>query len=359
MRYVLVFASLLALASVASPQGKAGGDDDKVDLNLQGMDLDRVVQLVSDELKVRFMYDDKILKRKVNLISPVEIPRDRLFSVFVTILEMHGFTTVKSGPEGAEVWKIVPFTQPLVNPANKGSLPTVEISRADILPPGEELATLIIPLTNCDARSAFIAIQGMAGDPRMVQAIEPTNVVIVTDTGSNLRRIAEVARLMDRPQPVVGDPSVGIEVCVVEADAAAAMGKADPPALLAGGGRLLCQWSGRLLDGRTADVQANAQSQGKKDAGTIMLRLAVTPYLPGRPIEPAVEGKTPSHAPRPSEGEVALSIELKVIVRSDETSADATDTATLAGKQGEWIVWSTQSAAEKGKVRVLFAKAAR
>ncbi len=358
MRYVLIFASLLAFAAVAWPQGEADGGD-KVTLNFQDMDLDRVVNLVSDELKIRFLYDYKILKHKVNFISPVEIPRDRLFSVFVTILEMQGFTTVKSGPEGAEVWKIVPFTQPHIDPSNKGTLPTVEISRVDLLPPGEELATLVVSLQHCDPRGAFILLQGMASDPRLVHAIEAAKVIVVTDTSLNLRRMAEVVRLMDRPQPVAGDASVGVEVCVIEADAAAAMGKADPAALLAGGGRLLCQWSGRLLDGRTADVRANAQSQGKKDGGTIALRLAVTPYLPGHPVEPVVEGKAPSQAPRPSEGEVALAVELKVMIRSDETSAEATHTATLAGKEGEWLLWSTQTGAEEGKVRLLFAKASR
>ncbi len=205
---ILVALSFLAVLASSAPvfaQAPAPPKKDPegtIPVVFTGMDLDRILKLVSEELDVRFLYDDKVLKRKVNLLSTVDIKRKNLLAVLQSILEMQGFTMVKAGPAEAEVWKVVPFTQPIVNPLNKGKIQTYTMDDFDIkLPEGEELATLVVRLQFVDARSAFIAVQGMASDPRMVQAIETANVVIVTDTAQNVRRIATIVKIMDVQKP--------------------------------------------------------------------------------------------------------------------------------------------------------------
>ncbi len=192
---------LLAARTPVLAQAPAADPNERLGLQFNGMDLDRLLKVVSDELGVRFLYDEKILKRKVNLLSPVDIKRKDLMAVLLSILEMQNFTMVKAGPPEAELWKIVPFTAPIANPPNKGIIPTLNIEEIDKLPTDEGLATLVVRLKHVDARSAFIAIQGMASDPSMVQAIESANVVVVTDTAQNLRRIARIVQLMDIEKP--------------------------------------------------------------------------------------------------------------------------------------------------------------
>ncbi len=202
---ILLGAALLLLLAARTPalaQAPAPDPEERLKLEFTGMDLDRILKLVSDEMGVRFLYDEKILKRKVNLLSPVDIKRKDLMAVLLSILEMQNFTMVKAGPPEAELWKIVPFTAPIANPPNKGIIKTLNIEDIEKeLPQGEELASLVVRLKFVDARSAFIAIQGMASDPRMVQAIESANVVVVTDTAQNIRRIARIVQLMDIEKP--------------------------------------------------------------------------------------------------------------------------------------------------------------
>jgi len=214
MRHALLAVVLLvALAPRLAAQGAPPPKEGTISINFDGMDLDRILKMVSDELQVRFLYDDKVLKRKVNVLSPVDIPRVHLLSVLQAILEQQGFTMVKAGTPEAEVWKVVPFTQPH-GPSSSGRIKTYVMGDTDKLPEGEELTSLAIRLDHVDARSVFIAVQGMASDPRMVQAIESANVVIVTDTAPNIRRIAEVVRMMDVPGH--GEPSVSIETCLFD-----------------------------------------------------------------------------------------------------------------------------------------------
>lgn len=203
-RLLLLGAALFLLLAAQTPvqaQAPAKDPEELLHIEFTGMDLDRILKLVSDELDVRFLYDEKILKRKVNLLSPVDIKRKDLLAVLLSILEMQSFTMVKAGPPEAEIWKIVPFTAPIANPPNKGIIPTLNIEDLENLPRDEGLASLVVRLRYVDARSAFIAIQGMASDPRMVQAIESANVVVVTDTAQNIRRIAQIVQLMDKEKP--------------------------------------------------------------------------------------------------------------------------------------------------------------
>lgn len=200
----LAFLAVLAASAPVCAQAPPGGPKDpngEITADFSGTDLDRILKLVSGDLDVRFLYDDKVLKRKVNLLSPVNIKRKDLLAVLQSILEMQGFTMVKAGPAEAEIWKVVPFTQPIVNPLNKGKIKAYTMEDVKDVPEGEELATLVVRLQFVDARSAFIAVQGMASDPRMVQAIETANVVIVTDTAQNIKRISDIVRIMDVQKP--------------------------------------------------------------------------------------------------------------------------------------------------------------
>ncbi len=370
----VVLGMVLLFAATASPQEKAKDPSERIEFSIDGMDLDRVVKLVSDELQIRILYDEKILKRKVNLISPVAVKRKDLLAVLQSILEMQNFTMVKSGPPDAELWKVVPFTAPIANPSNKGSIPLVLLEHLNDLPDGEGLATLLVALRNVDARSAFIATQGMVSDPRMVQAIETANVLLLTDTAQNLRRIGGVIGVMDQPSPVEGQASVAVETWLFEASAAVLashglrtpgskegklLSEADAGALwsdlVAAAGspdiRVLHRWSGRILEGVPMRTDAWTKS--------FHVRMSIVPSLPRNAEKPTPGKDAPAPQPGPSEGEVALSVGLDVSTTGDAGEVKNEDQTTLAATEGAWLVWSLQSAAQDGTVRLFFAKASR
>ncbi len=370
----IALATVLLLAGTASPQEKEKAGTDPITLNLDGMDLERVVKLVSDELEIRILYDERIRNRKVNLLSPVAVKRKDLLAVLQSILEMQNFTMVRSGPSEALVWKVIPFTSPILNPSNKGNIPVVMLEHLDELPNDESLATLLVALRTVDARSAFIATQGMVSDPRMVQAIETANLLLLTDTAQNLRRIGDIIQMMDKPPLAQGTASLAVETCLFEVSATtlAARGlrtvgskegklleEADAGALwsdlVAAAGspdvRLLHRWSGRILEGVPMRAEAVTKS--------LRLRLSVIPSLPRRAEGPVLGKEAQPSRPGPADGEVALTVDLEASTNGDAGEVRHSDQTTLAGKEGAWLVWSLQSAAQDGTVRLFFAKASR
>ncbi len=377
MRLLVGLIMLCLMSSTAVAQGEERDPSEMIEFQCEGLDLDRMLKLLSDELGIRILYDEKLLKRKVWLLSPVKVQRKDLLALFASILEMQNFTMVKSGPADAEVWKVVPFTAPIANPSNKGKIMVVSQEDLDRLPDSEELATLVINLRHADARGAFIAAQGMASDPRMVRMIESANTICLTDLAHNLRWIGKAIQAMDVPPPVEGEPSVAVETCLFDVSSASlgSLGirtsatKEGKPidqvdagalwaALFAAGGtkdvRVLHRWEGRILEGVPMRTAVRTDS--------LDIRLAVVAGLPRRPKPqpPTEEGVTPAtRPPGPVEGEVSLNVGLDVTSTGEGGKVQSEDQTTLAGKEGAWFVWAIQSAAQDGVVRLFFARANR
>ncbi len=374
MRALLALVVTLVLSSSALSQEP--DPEELIDFSLEGFDVDRVLKLYADEFGIRILYDEKILKRKVYLLSTEPVKRKDLFGILLSILEMQNFTMVECGPPGTKLWKVVPFTAPIANPSNKGSLPVVSLEQLDLLPESEALATLVVVLKHSDARSAFIAVQGIASDPRMVQTIESTNTVSITDTAQNLRRIGAMIRGMDVPARVEGQPSVVVEACLFEVGATVLeargirtsgsregkpLDQVDVGALwsdlLAASGsgdvRVIHRWTGRILEGAPARSVSRSQS--------LTVHLSVTAGLPKRPRRtPFVKEAAPAVAsPGPVEGEVSLGVTLEVDSTVEGQKLQTEDQTTLAGKEGAWLVCALDLAAQGKTVRLFFARASR
>ena len=296
MRPLLALVATLVLCSSALSQDR--DPLETIEFEVSGLDLDRVLKLLSDELGIRVLYDEKILKRKVSLLSPGPVKRKDLFGILLSILELQNFTMVECGPPEAKLWKVVPFTAPIANPSNKGRLPVYSIEHLDQLPESEALGTLIVTLRHADARSCFIVVQCMASDPRMVQVDESRGVIVVTDTAQNLRRIGAAIRGMDVPARVEGQPSVVVETGLFEVSTSAlgargiriaaskegkSLDQVDVGALwsdlvaAAGSGdvRVIHRWNGRILEGVPARSAVLTES--------LSVRLSVVAGLPRRP----------------------------------------------------------------------------
>lgn len=182
---------------------------------------------------------------------------------------------------------------------------------------------------------------------------------------------------MDQPTPAEGKASLRVEVCLFDVREAALaslgirvqgakegepLGEADTgelwSKLVAEAGsaevRLLHRWSGRILEG----VPMRTAASGK----TFHVRLSMVPALPkkaGRPTSGVPAPAEPARPDGPAEGDVALSIGLEVATTDEAGELKCEDQTTLAGKEGAWLLWSLQSAAQDGAIRLFFARAKR
>ena len=92
--YFVLVSLLLCVSSVRAEQ---------ITLNLNNADIEALIKTVSEQTGKNFVIDPRV-KGKVTVISAHPMDRDEFYKVFLSILEVHGFSTVPSG----DVIKIVP-----------------------------------------------------------------------------------------------------------------------------------------------------------------------------------------------------------------------------------------------------------
>jgi general secretion pathway protein D len=161
---------------------KAGG---KVTLDFKEIELADLIQTVSELTGRNFIFDETV-KGKVTIISPAQMSLEDAYQLFLTVLNVKGFTVVPSGKAN----KIVPIAA-----ARESSLPIRPEGAA-----GEQYATRLIPLQNLDATTlAGTILPPLMPKTGSVVAYPPANTLIITDTAANIERLSEIIRELDVP----------------------------------------------------------------------------------------------------------------------------------------------------------------
>ncbi|NOY85103.1 MAG: hypothetical protein GXO96_09840 [Nitrospirae bacterium] len=108
--YWVIFLVVLTLAlpgtSVGQKASKKKAATKEVTLDFSEVDLPVLVRLISELTGKNFVIDEKV-RGKISIISPSKIPLDRVYEVFLSVLELKGLTVVESGL----VYLIRPFAE--------------------------------------------------------------------------------------------------------------------------------------------------------------------------------------------------------------------------------------------------------
>jgi general secretion pathway protein D len=122
---------------------------------------------------------------KVQMISPRKVTKEEAYQAFLSSLNLLGLTTVETG----KVIKILPTRS-----AIKGNLKTY--LGASYTPLTDEMITQIVPLKYIDAKGIQTTLSRIANSNSMI-AYEPTNTLIISDSGYKVRRILDIIDLLD------------------------------------------------------------------------------------------------------------------------------------------------------------------
>jgi general secretion pathway protein D len=109
-----------------------------------------------------------------------------LYDLFLSILDVHGFTAVRSGG----VIRVIP---------NKDarSSPVVVMSGPDSAD-SDEYVTQVIRLDNVSAAKLIPVLRPLVPQQAHMAAYAPSNAIIISDIRSNINRIIEIIERMDR-----------------------------------------------------------------------------------------------------------------------------------------------------------------
>jgi general secretion pathway protein D len=186
----LAFALLTAYAglggSVAFGQSEIVERGDYVQLDFKDADLTKVIDAISRMTNTNFIYDERV-RGKVTIKSPMEMTREQAYDVFDSVLRVKGFTTVET-PGGA--LKIIP-----IRDAKQDNIDT---SRSDKAPQNtDRIVTRLIPLRYIEAKSITGTLQPLISKEGSIESYDPTNMIILTEAASNIRRIMAILEVID------------------------------------------------------------------------------------------------------------------------------------------------------------------
>jgi general secretion pathway protein D len=122
----------------------------------------------------------------VTVVSAKPLNADEVFNVFLSILQVHGFATVPT----ENAIKIIPDAA-----AKQDSAPVVgRVSRED----GDQLVTKVIVINNVNATQLVPILRPLVAQQGHLAAYAQTNVLIVSDRASNISRISQIIRQIDK-----------------------------------------------------------------------------------------------------------------------------------------------------------------
>lgn len=157
----------------------------RVALNFQDVDIPVLARFVSELTNKNFIVDEKV-RGKVTVISPTKVTPEEAYTIFQSVLQVKGFTTVSSGG----VIKIVASRE-----AKQTGLPTVY--NGSLAAAGDEFITRLVPLRHVSAADMASTLQPMVATDGLVLAYAPTNSLILTDSGPNVRRLLGIVEELD------------------------------------------------------------------------------------------------------------------------------------------------------------------
>ena len=154
-------------------------------VNLKDTDIQEFIKFVADVTGTTMVVDPNV-KGKVRVISSKPVTQAELYDLFLSILDVQGYTAVRSG----QVVRIVPSKD-----ARSSPVPLIE--NQDLLS-NDEYVTQVIRLDNISAAKLIPVLRPLVPQQAHMAAYAPSNAIIISDIRSNIGRIVEIIERMDR-----------------------------------------------------------------------------------------------------------------------------------------------------------------
>jgi len=168
-----------------SGTSRAVGDQDLITMNFQNVDLPVLAKFISEITGKNFVLDENV-RGKVSIISPTKVTPEQAYSIFQSVLQVKGFTTLQAGA----IIKIIP---------SRDVRQSAELTQSQQpgITQGDQYVTRMIKLRNTDATSVMSVIQPMISHDGLVAAFPQDNTLIITDDAYNVQRLLRIVGSLD------------------------------------------------------------------------------------------------------------------------------------------------------------------
>jgi type II secretory pathway component GspD/PulD (secretin) len=157
-------------------------------LNFDNADIETVIHAASEIVGFNYVIGPGVGGKKITVQTSGRIPQEEVFGVLLAILEVHGVTAVKAG----NLYKIVPMEG-----ARERAVPTIIGATPDPARTTDEVITQIVPVRYSSVNDLGTLLRPLISARGTLIANRETNVLIITDSASNIARLLDIIKLVD------------------------------------------------------------------------------------------------------------------------------------------------------------------
>lgn len=157
-------------------------------LDIADEELDTIVKMMACMVRKNIIVSKPLKGKKITVYSPVKVTPNEVYRVFLTALAVNGLTITKKG-RFLEIIEIKDAQKTAEMPLSSGRNPPNE----------DRMVTQMIQIRHVDAQEVNEVIAPLASGGAQVIVHQPTNQIIITELGSNLRKLRKIIRSIDLP----------------------------------------------------------------------------------------------------------------------------------------------------------------
>ncbi|MGH1486794.1 MAG: type II secretion system secretin GspD [Cellvibrionaceae bacterium] len=164
--------------------GAQSEEEQKWQVNFKDSDIQEVIKFVADVTGKTVVIDPRV-KGRVKVISAEPLTENALYDLFLSVLEIQGFTAIEVG----DVVRILPRKD-----ARTSAVPVTSKSGLG----SDAYITQVIQLYNVSAAKVLPVLRPLAPQHAHLAAYAPSNAIIISDTVANIARLKDVISRIDR-----------------------------------------------------------------------------------------------------------------------------------------------------------------
>ncbi len=153
-------------------------------INLKETDIQELIKFVAEATGTTIVVDPSV-KGKVKVVSSKPVSREELYELFLSILDVHGYTAVRSGG----VIRVIQNKDARSAPVQVRDGSSGRVS--------DEYVTEVIKLDNISAAKLIPVLRPLVPQQAHMAAYAPSNAIIISDLSSNIDRIRSIIERMD------------------------------------------------------------------------------------------------------------------------------------------------------------------
>jgi len=159
---------------------------EKVTLKFRGADINAVITSVADITGKNFIVDPRV-KGKVTIISSRPMNSKEIYQVFLSVLDVHGYTAVPAG----KTIKILPDAD-----AKHSAIPAPMDGKSG---KGDESITRVIEVEHVAAAQLVPILRPLVPPQGHLAAYPQSNMLIISDRAANIDRLLNIINRIDQP----------------------------------------------------------------------------------------------------------------------------------------------------------------